>query len=148
MSAAPDDGVDVSEVVPSLRVRDRAWPCRDQINFWLVAKASVLERKGAHDAEMLPLLYELAMNVVEADHRENLDAYLGSLDDLTRTEVGEAITRAMGEMSGSLPKGSPTPSSDGPSSPATPSSSRVVSFSRGTVEEVPIDSTPSTSSTD
>lgn len=134
MSVSTDEA---AEPGAYLRVGDEAFRCLPRVPFWLVAKVSHLERKGVSDAEIVPVIYQLVMGMIDPDDRRRADAALSEMPDLTANDLTAAIRDAMAEMS-SLPFLSSSPSSDGATSPATPTSSRVVSFSRGTVEEVPL----------
>lgn len=120
-----------------LRVGDEAFRCLPRVPFWLVAKVSHLERIGAPDEQTIPAMYELVMGMLDPSERGRADQALGQMPDLRANDLTAAIRGAMAEMS-SLPFRSSSPSSDGATTSATPTSSRVVSFSRGTVEEVPL----------
>jgi len=133
------------EGVAYFRVGDHAFRCATRVSFWLVAKVSHLERKGVTDAEMIPVMYEMVMSMIHPDERARADAILSAMDDLTPDMLNESVANAFAEM-GTLPKASATPSPHGSPSPETSTSVRRVSFSRGTVEDVPSE-TPTDSST-
>lgn len=145
------ENAEQGEPVAYLRVGGEEFRCSDRVSFWLIAKVSRLETRGASDAEMVPVYYDLVMGLLDPSERDRADSALSQMRDLTPLALSKAVSDALGEMS-ALPKASATPSSHGSVNPGTPTTSRVVSFSRGTVHEAPAvdpgDSAPSDSSTD
>jgi hypothetical protein len=85
--------------------------------------------------EALGLFLRLARRLVHSDERDRFEAFLDSDEflDLSAEHIQSAVSAAMESMT-ARPTGRSEPSQAGP--PNTEGTSRVVSFSRGTVQAV------------
>jgi hypothetical protein len=130
--AAPDRG-------PLLKLGDREFRCVDHVATWQTMKMSAAYASG-DTTRVFSGMYEFLGALIHPDEWSAFEAHAtaidAGLDDLD-TAIGDALAAMAGRGKGSAE--SSTPSSDGLPTPETPPTSRVVSLSRGTVEEVPAD---------
>lgn len=131
---------------PLLTVGGSSFPTVDHVAEWNLMR---LAAKMEDPDEMVGLaaMYRFVLSIVRPEYRDALDEHLGTLD-LARSDLDNAIGDALVEMAGRGKRsGPPTAtrpsgassgsSSDG--SPETAPTRRVVSLSRGTSREEPIE---------
>lgn len=119
---------------PRLRLGDEEFECVPWVPQWHIMR---LAKALSTDDEMLGLaaMYDFLGHLVTKEEWPRFDAFMSTLD-LERSALDNAIGDVLVEMGG---RGKASGESSGPSSggsptPETSPSSRVVSFSRGTVE--------------
>jgi hypothetical protein len=125
---------------PVLRIGGEKFGCVDFVPQWNLMR---LAKKMQDEDPMagMAAMFDFLKFVVLAEDWERFDAHMSTLD-LEEADLDSAIGDLLVEMAG-RGKGSGVPSgrsSDG--SPETPATQRVVSLSRGTVEEIPADADP------
>lgn len=146
MSAAvSDEQVELPDP-PMLRLGDREFPCRHAVPQWHLMRLA-RAMSGGDEMEGLAEMHRFLQQLIEPASWGAFDTFMGA-SDLGFAHLDSAIGDVLVEMGG-RGKGSgvpSTPSSGGSPTPATPGVSRVVSLSRGTVEERPSLSADATSS--
>ncbi|GAA1712430.1 hypothetical protein GCM10009765_71900 [Fodinicola feengrottensis] len=127
----------------TLRLGDQEFACRDKVpvvrlmrfvkSFTSVSESMTIDQLS----EMIDQFTEFANLLVQPEQRERFDAWLDEADmaDLEQLvgQMGEVVQALAGR-----PKDGTAPAASSSSSISTKRSSRVVSFSQGTVREVPL----------
>lgn len=131
-----DEQVDELVKPVLLRLSGRAFACRPAVPQWSLMKLASAMSRGD---EMLAMgaMYDFLKVLVVPEAWADFEAFMLSVD-IEHSQLDEAIGTALAEMGGrGKGSGAPSsPSSAGSPPPETPAVSRVVSLSRGTVEEV------------
>lgn len=119
----------------SLVIAGHEFPLREELPKG--GRFLVLFRKMRQNANDPTPLYDMAELLIEGDEATDGTSLEDAVCEVDIDELDRAIGAAMREHAG-RPTQRSSDSSDGP--PTTPTTSRVVSFSRGTVETVPAES--------
>ena len=121
----------------ALTIRDERFAAQDTLPAWALMKLA--KSQGSSDAmQQVAGLHDFLMAVLAVAERDRFDRFMEQHADVTFEEMETAVGSLMQAYT-TRPTERPSPSPAGP----TPSggSSRVVSLSRGTVQEVPPSST-------
>lgn len=128
-----DEALDLGPA-PMLRVGGEEFECVAWVPQWSLMR---LAKAMSTNDEMLGLagMYDFLSTLVLPAEWARFDAFMSTLD-LERSDLDNAIGDVLVEMGGrgKASAGSSSPSLGGSTTPETPQQSRVVSFSRGTVE--------------
>jgi hypothetical protein len=123
---------------PILRLGGEEFECVPRVSHWQLMKLAAAMKGG--DLDALGGMYDFMQKIVVPSDWQALDDHLSAQVEFDYDDLESAIGDVLVEMAG---RGKDSAESSGPSSagaptPPTPPSSRVVSLSRGTVEEVPL----------
>ena len=121
----------------ALTIRDERFAAQDTLPAWALMKLA--KSQGSSDAmQQVAGLHDFLMAVLAVAERDRFDRFMEQHADVTFEELETAVGALMQAYT-TRPTERPSPSPAG----RTPSggSSRVVSLSRGTVQEVPPSST-------
>jgi hypothetical protein len=122
---------------PVLTLAGKTFRCVPFVPQWHLMKLAASMTKD--DMTALAGMYEFLRSLILPEDWSAFDAHMGTLDiekDQLDNAIGDTLVQMAGR--GKDSDGSSTPSSDGLPNPATPPMSRVVSLSKGTVDEVPV----------
>lgn len=137
MSAVTDDApeLDIPDA-PRLKIAGEEFECVVSVPHWSLMK---LAKALTVDDDMLGLaaMYDFLGVLVIDSEWERFDTFMGTID-IEKSSLDHAIGDVIVQMSnrGKASAGSSSPSSGGLPTPGTPPTSRVVSFSQGTVRDV------------
>ena len=120
-----------------LTVRDERFAAQETLPAWALMKLA--KSQGSGDAmQQVAGLHDFLMAVLALNERERFERFMEQHADVSFDELETAVGALMQAYT-TRPTERPSPSPAGPTPSGGPS--RVVSLSRGTVQEVPVSST-------